>query len=93
MDELEALAASPAFNARWITLNTLDRDAATSAEWWSKTLYPYDPLRRVNEDWYAGPSRKYEVFRRWIPRYEEKDKDGKPMLYPAVYMRKRLNVE
>lgn len=90
MDELEALAASPPFNARWITLNTLDGQYAASPEWWATTAYEYDPARRINEDWYSGPSRRYTVFKRGVPRYQEKDKDNNPILFPCVWMRKAL---
>ncbi|ORY69269.1 hypothetical protein BCR35DRAFT_354630 [Leucosporidium creatinivorum] len=88
MDELERLAGPPAFGAKFITLNTMDRDYATDPEVWKMLPGGYDPKRRINEDWYAR--RGYKAFRRAIPRYQETGVDGSSLLLNAVYMRKEV---
>ncbi|SGY35118.1 BQ5605_C002g01728 [Microbotryum silenes-dioicae] len=90
MDLLEAMAKTPEYGAKYITLTTLDGDLARDPAWWERTLgLAFDPSKRINEEWYAR--RGYEVLRKNVPRYPElHKKTGEQVILNAVYMRKNL---
>ncbi|SCV68406.1 BQ2448_527 [Microbotryum intermedium] len=90
MDLLEAMARTPEYGAKYITLTTLDGDLARDPEWWERTVgLAFDPTKRINEDWYAR--RGYEVMRKNVPRYPElHKKTSERITLNAVYMGKKL---
>lgn len=66
MDAIEALAASPAFSARTITLNTIAAECSTSREWHEKVGFPWVPNAPITEHWYE---RRGYVKYKTAPRY------------------------
>lgn len=81
MDELEALASTPAFAAKFITLNTMTASNAQSKDFWAMIGVEYDPKARVNQHWYE---RRGYVAYKVEPRYKEKNRKGEEVLLDAV---------
>ncbi|KAK4055281.1 hypothetical protein OIV83_000564 [Microbotryomycetes sp. JL201] len=86
--ELESLASKPPFDADYVTLNTIDRDLAVDPRHAKRFGWHYDADARVNQDWYVRKG--YTVFERMVPRYEEKDLEGKLYMHGAAYLEKRI---
>ena len=61
MDEVELLAASPAFGAKVITLNTMLGENQASPEWHEKIGAVFAPGGRINQHWYT--KRGYAVYK------------------------------
>ena len=53
MDALEAVAASPPFSARTITLNTIAAINQTDQKWCEEVGYAYGPDVPITEHWYV----------------------------------------
>ncbi|KAM0793382.1 hypothetical protein ACM66B_000836 [Microbotryomycetes sp. NB124-2] len=88
LQELERIAAQPPFEADYVTLNTMDRSRATD-EAYAKTFgWHFNKDVRVNQDWYERKG--YTVFRRMVPRYEDRRIDGQIVKIEAAYLEKKL---
>ena len=88
MDAVEALARSPAFGARAITLNTMPAQDMLSPTWCLKYGQPFLPEARIMQRWYER--RGYKVYgtrnRPWWTDPTSGEKVGMPCvvsLYPS----------
>lgn len=67
MDAVEAVAASPPFSARTITLNTIAAINQTDQKWCEEVGYAYGPDVPITEHWYVR--RGYVSYKPNEPRY------------------------
>lgn len=73
MDEVEALAVTPEYNIREITLCALSRICASDAQFWLQRVGFYNPKAPIFEDWYK--SRGYEVYKRFSKMEPDRDEN------------------
>ncbi|KAK4698748.1 hypothetical protein P7C70_g7523, partial [Phenoliferia sp. Uapishka_3] len=88
MDEAEALAASPVFAAKFLTLNTMLGKNTASQEWNERVGIKYNPGARVNQNWYR--KRGYVEYKE-EPRYHFTNPGtGVSQVLEAVFMKRDL---